>query len=339
MKSFALLLVFTLIATSCSKNKTRFPSSDNFDLVKLTDGVYACIHKFGGKAICNVGIIDNGKETLIFDTFLSPSVAEELLDVVDKLGMSPIKYVVNSHAHNDHIRGNQVFSPGVKIISTSKSAELIKEWEAVNLKEEKEYAPQYFAHYDSLFANFRGDTASREYKNILMWRPYYEILAESFEVVQTRLPDIYVDHEQSFNGPDRSLQIITRGSAHTESDLILYLPDDQILFSGDIIFNACHPYMAHGSIPDWKNYLEFLDSLDITILIPGHGQPGSKQLIQSMKSYILSIEELAEKMHQEGLYMEDSENIEIPEPYKAWWFERFFPSNLNFAYRMQKPGS
>ena len=250
MKFFLLFLGIALGATACSEKKASLPSSENFELIELTEGVYACIHKFGGKAICNVGIIDNGKETLIFDTFLSPSVAEELLDMVDEMELSPIKYVVNSHAHNDHIRGNQVFSPGVKIISTSRTAELIQEWEALDLKEEKEYAPQLYAHYDSLFTNFRGDTASREYKNILMWRPYYETLAESYEVVETRLPDLFVDHQRTFNGPDRRVLILTRGKAHTESDLILYLPDDQILFSGDIIFNACHPYMAHGSIPE-----------------------------------------------------------------------------------------
>ena len=85
---------------------------------RLADGVYARILKFGGKAISNAGIIDNGKETFIFDTFLAPDVAEELVQAVEHLRLSPVKYVINCNSHNDQIRGNQVFSDEVKIIGT-----------------------------------------------------------------------------------------------------------------------------------------------------------------------------------------------------------------------------
>lgn len=130
----------------------------------MADGVYACIHKIGGKAISNAGIIDNGKETFIFDTFLSPDVAKELLLAVKQLNLSPVKYVINSHSHNDHIRGNQVFCNDVKIISTERTKELIEEWEPLDLQEEKIYAPGRYSYYDSFYQSFKGDKNSREYK-------------------------------------------------------------------------------------------------------------------------------------------------------------------------------
>ncbi|MCJ7468018.1 MAG: MBL fold metallo-hydrolase [Maribacter sp.] len=332
MKHYVLFLAFTICITSCNKKQTFIYSSPNFEIVKLVEGVYGCIHKFGGKAICNVGIIDNGKETLIFDSFLSPSAAEELKEVVAKLGLSPIKYVVNSHFHNDHIRGNQVFSPEVKIISTSRTAELIKEWEPIDIEEEKAYAPQRFMHFDSLYNTYKGDTNAREYQQILMWRPYYETLAESYKDIKTRIPDLFVNNQQFFNGPARRVQIISKGKGHTESDLILYLPDDQILFTGDLVFNACHPYLGDGYIADWKEYLNFLESLNITTVVPGHGQLGSKNSINVMREYILTIENLANEMHRQGQKLEDAERIEIPDPYKDWWFDSFFLSNLKFTY-------
>jgi cyclase len=156
------------IVSGCDNRQDDIYSSVNFKLVELAEGVYGCIHQIGGKAICNAGVIDNGKETLIFDTFLSPGVAQELVEVIDGLGLSPIKYVVNSHCHNDHIRGNQVFSPEAKIISTSRTAELIKEREPVEIENEKGYAPQAFAYYDSLYHAYDGDTITREYLDILM---------------------------------------------------------------------------------------------------------------------------------------------------------------------------
>ena len=332
MVHFKLAIALVILFSSCSKKEAIEYSSVNFELVKLSEGVYGCIHKFGGKAICNAGIIDNGNETLIFDSFLTPSVARELIDVVEELGLSPIKYVVNSHSHNDHIRGNQVFSPDIKIISTHRTAELIKEWEPINIKDEKEYAPQRFAYYDSLYYAYKGDTTARAYLQILMWRPYYESLAESHKVVKTRLPVIFVDDQQYFNGPKRKVQIISKGQGHTESDLILYLPDDQIVFTGDLVFNECHPYIPHGSIPDWKDWLGFINSLNIDIVVPGHGKIGTKDIVTTMRSYIISIEDLATEMHSQGLSAEDADKIEIPLQYKDWWFDQFFLSNLKFAY-------
>jgi len=117
MKKNIILLTF-LMTIIPGQLFAELPESKHFKLEKLADGVYATIHKIGGHAICNAGIIDLGGKTVIFDTFLSPTAAKELLKIVKELKLSPIAYVVNSHYHNDHIRGNQVFGDNVIIIST-----------------------------------------------------------------------------------------------------------------------------------------------------------------------------------------------------------------------------
>lgn len=327
-----LIVVFIFFLFSCGQEETIVYSSVNFDLIKLSDGVYAAIHKVGGKAICNVGVIDNGDETLVFDTFLSPAVAEELLEVIKDLGLSPVKYVINSHFHNDHIRGNQVFSNAVKIISTSRTAELIEELEPAQLEYEKEFAPERYAHYDSLYHSFTGDTTSRKYIQILMWRPYYETLAESHKEVKTRLPDHMVNTFTEYNGSERKAILIPRGKGHSESDLILYLPDDKILFSGDLIFNQCHPYMGHGSLSGLKEWLKFLITLDIETVVPGHGPVGPKSIIAEMSDYVVALESLTKDLPGMGLSSDALDSIQIPDAYKAWWFDRFYPSNIRFTY-------
>ena len=331
MKNRFSFLVLLLILGSCNHQAVTF-NSVNFELVQLADGVYGCIHRFGGKAICNAGIIDNGRESMIFDCFLSPDAAKELLAATEELDLSPLRYVVNSHSHNDHIRGNQVFSEDIRIISTTKTKELIEKWEPLDIADEKKYAPGRFQYYDSLYTAFQGDTATREYQQILMWRPYYRILANSHNEISTRLPDLFVDDFQSFDGPNRRVQLISKGPGHTESDLVLYLPDDQILFSGDLIFNECHPYVAHGSIPDWQNWLAYLNSLDIQSIIPGHGQIGSNLLITQMEQYLTDLNSLAGELHDQKDSIQDFSAVQVPVDYQDWWFDRFFPVNLQFAY-------
>lgn len=332
MKSILIIFFASILFISCKNRSTDQIKSYNFELVELGDGIYGCIHKFGGKAICNVGVVDNGKETLIFDSFLSPDVAEELLNVVKELGLSPVKYVVNSHFHNDHVRGNQAFSQDVKIISTTRTKELIEEEEPLQIAYEKENAPARLFYYDSLYNSFVGDKQSREYKQILMWRPYYETLSNSHIEVKTQLPNLFVDSILNLNGPNRKIQLISKGEGHTPSDLVMYLPDDRILFSGDLIFNKCHPYVAHGNISKWKAWLYFMNSLEVSTIMPGHGQIGPKLLIDQMKHYLSDLQSSAKDLVKNKASIENPENFLIPDKYKDWWFDRFYEYNLRFAY-------
>ena len=332
MRLTAYLILVILMLQGCQSERSEKFESNNFELIELGNGIYSCIHKFGGKAICNVGIVDNGNETIIFDSFLSPDVAEELLIALNELSLSPVKYVVNSHFHNDHIRGNQVFPKEVKIISTAKTKELIEEEEPLQIAYEKENAPERLSFYDSLYHSFKGDTASREFQQIKMWKPYYETLAKSHLKVKTRLPNLFIDSIRNFDGPERKIQLITKGQGHTDSDLIMYLPDDGVLFTGDLIFNQCHPYVAHGNISKWNAWLDFMNSLEVSRVMPGHGHIGTNELIDQMKEYLKDLESSTEDLIKENLSVDELENLSVPEKYKDWWFDRFYLYNLRFTY-------
>lgn len=334
-----LFFIFCLAASlfGCKKQEENSVQSnkfesDNFELVKLGDGLYSCIHKFGGKAICNVGIVDNGNETIIFDTFLSPNVAAELIETIEDLDLSPVKFVVNSHSHNDHIRGNQAFPDDIKIISTTRTMELIEEWEPLDIADEKKYAPLRLAHYDSLNRAFTGDESSREYQQILMWKPYYEILSNSHLEIETRLPDTFVDSIQHFDGPDRKITLLSKGPGHTESDLIMHLPEDKVVFTGDLVFNERHPYVPHGNISKWKTWLDFINSLDVETVVPGHGDIGTNELIDRMNNYLMDLEWSAQNLIDENRSVDSIDSISPPIKYKDWYFDRFYAANLKFAF-------
>jgi cyclase len=339
MKSIILFLSLVLLF-GCGRTVSRSFQSDHFDLLQLSEGVYACVHKFGGEAICNAGVIDNGEATIIFDTFLSPRVAGELKELVDVLDLSPVRYVVNSHAHNDHIRGNQVFDEEIQLISTKRTAELIGEWEPHGIQEEKEYAPALFMYWDSLYMAYSGDTTSREFTSIQMWRPYYKVLSESYREVTTRIPDVFVEGEMELNGPDRKVRLISRGPGNTESDLILFLPDDGIIFSGDLVFNEMHPYLGDGDPEGWLGYLDFMDQLEYSTIVPGHGQVCGQEGIQWMKRYIADLQQKARQLVGEDFPVDSIAALPVPAQFGTWWFERFYPMNLRFMVaRMSGPST
>ena|SRR5688572_14812518 len=99
--------------------------SKNFQIKKLSPHVYAAIATDGGGAICNAGVVDLGNEVLVFDPFLTPDAAIELKNFIAKAIKKPVKWVVNSHSHNDHIRGTQVFS-GARALLPLLSGRLLK---------------------------------------------------------------------------------------------------------------------------------------------------------------------------------------------------------------------
>src|SRR3990172_6492741 len=92
------------------------PTSQHFRLERLADGVYAAIASGSGAATCNAGIVDLGDRTLVFDPFLTPKAAHDLRVAAEQLTGRSVSIVINSHYHNDHIRGNQVFSAETRIV-------------------------------------------------------------------------------------------------------------------------------------------------------------------------------------------------------------------------------
>ncbi len=100
-------------------------TSKHYILDRLSDGVYAAIAKDGGSAISNAGLVDLGDATLVVDTFLTPTAAEDLRAEAQRLTGRIPRWVINTHYHNDHIWGNQVFLPEATLISTVETYALI----------------------------------------------------------------------------------------------------------------------------------------------------------------------------------------------------------------------
>ena len=172
-----------------------------------------------------------------------------------------------------------------------------------------------------------------------MWKPYYEILSRSSEDVVTTLPNLLIDSLMDVSGSKRKIKLISKGKGHTESDLILYMPDDNIVFAGDILFNDCHPYMGHGFVGEWLSYLDFINELQPSAIVPGHGKISDKNDIIEMKDYLITLNDIADKMIREGKTEDEIPDISIPRKYNHWLFDRFFVYNLNSLLSVKNNGN
>src|SRR5256886_11626057 len=116
--AFVALLGFALISPNPQVAAALPKAEDDFQLVKVADGIYAAIAKSGGLASGNAGFVIGDDGVLVFDTFFTPAAIEELVSEIESLTKLPIKYAVNSHYHLDHTGGNQVLvERGVPIVA------------------------------------------------------------------------------------------------------------------------------------------------------------------------------------------------------------------------------
>ncbi len=322
-------LFATLIITSGCVCFSQSFESPHFKLERIGDGVYAAIHKPGGQAICNAGFVDLGDEILVFNSFLSLAAARDLKKAIDEISGKPVRWVVNSHSHNDHIRGNQVFVPGASIISSLAIRGYLTKHGKEEAEEEQSYAPGRMAFFQTKLQEANTD-AEKEYAK--MWLGYFEAMVESYPDLIITPPDLVFQDTITFYGSKRSAALIEFQHGHMESDIVLYLPGEKILFSGDLVFIEMHPYLADGDPSGLRQTLSELMDWPVDIVVPGHGEVGRKEDIQFMIDYIDMVSSMAEELKTLRKTPEDINVDDIPEPYRDWQFSTFFQTNLKFLY-------
>jgi cyclase len=307
----------------------HLPKSRHFRLQQLADGVYAAIHRRGGAAISNAGIIDLGDRTLVFDAFFTPQAAEDLRDSAEVLTGRPVDMVVNSHYHNDHVWGNQVFNPATDILSTVVTGDLMALRGRSELKSFSETAE---ANLQSTQAQFDAAPDEKTREQHSFWLDYYQGFLEARATLDIRLPNLTFLERMILYGPDHVVELIPYGGGHSESDTILHLPMDGIVFVSDLVFIGCHPYLGGGDPDRLLRILEELERLEPRMVVPGHGPVGTPDDLALMRRYVETLEELVRSLIQDGLPEEEIDCLAVPEPFENWFLDVFFGVNLHSLY-------
>jgi glyoxylase-like metal-dependent hydrolase (beta-lactamase superfamily II) len=304
----------------------------HYTLDPLTDGVYAAIASEGGSAIANAGIVDLGDATLIVDTFLTPTAAEDLRRDAERLTGRAPRWAVLTHYHNDHIWGAQAFLPEAKLVSSTATRQLIETAGKDELDEYRAIAADQLAA-----AQKRFDTATTDAQRsaATMWVGYYGGLLRDFPRLTLSVPTMLFERRMVLHGSQRRVELIAFDGAHTGSDAVVYLPGDGILFMSDLLFVGAHPYLGNGSPDRWQEVLaSILDGtagIDATRFVPGHGPVAGRDDVQRLIDYIADCKDIAARLGQN-----QSPNVNdepIPARYADWALPSFFPANLTFLLK------
>lgn len=255
----------------------------HFEVVKVAEGVYAAIRKEppGLTVNANSVFIINDDDVVVVDTTLTPGSAKELLAALRKLTNKPVRYVINTHWHDDHIMGNQVFRdafPGVDFIAHANTREYLPTTGLNNRKlamSERGY-PGFIAALrsrleknESVFGGPMNEEERTTYASDIKIVEAY--MAEN-PGVQIILPTLTLEDHLTLYRGGRIIDIRYLGRGHTSGDIVVHLPKEGIVITGDLVIWPV-PYVGNPqSHPkDWSSTLEKLMALHPAIIIPGHG--------------------------------------------------------------------
>ncbi len=257
-----------------------FAGAQDFDLSKLADGVYAAIRREppGLTFVGNSVFIINDDDVVVVDTGVGPATAQALIKALRGLTAKPVRYVVNTHWHDDHMMGNQAWReayPGIEFIGQANTAREMLSTGASNRRQLLEGGPAFAQQIRDALAknlNLAGKPITLEerasYASDVLWAERYFAEAPAFKPIT---PGMTVDTEMTLVRGARRIDIRYLGRAHTGADLIVHLPAENILVSGDLIVWPV-PLFGSTSFPsDYIATLEKLLALKPGIIVPGHG--------------------------------------------------------------------
>jgi cyclase len=292
------------------------PDSEEYTFEAIADGVVFAHARSGSSALSNSGIVDLGGSSLVVDTSLTLKAARELRTAAAATLGRPPALAFNTHWHLDHLFGNQLFADG-PIFATERTIELFAE------KREElraEIAPAALAadlkKFEAELLAATHPAARTAYAEVVAINR--ALLAEATALRLTAPTDGF-DREFVLPGT-RGARLISFGAGHTESDGLLYLPRERVVFAGDLVVNHRHPNLTSGDPEHWLVVLDEIDGLRPTQIVPGHGAIADVETVQEIREYLHALIAVS---HQRG-------SPKIPSRYRDWVDPGQFERNMEF---------
>jgi cyclase len=281
----------------------------------LGDGAYAWLAPDGSWGWSNAGLVVDGGESLLVDTLFDLRLTREMLDAMrdaEPRAAARIGTVVNTHANGDHCHGNQLLE-GAEIVATRAAAEEMAELppEAMaGLMKAMAADPSPLGRYlRHCFGAFR------------------------FEGIRHTPPTRTLDRETTLRIGDRSVELIPVGPAHTRGDLLVHVPQDRIVFTGDILFVEGTPILWAGPVANWIDACRRIEAMDVEVVVPGHGPLTDRRGAAAVRGYLEYVRDEARRRYDAGMdAFEAARDIALAD-YASWGDAERIVVNVDRLYR------
>jgi cyclase len=265
----------------------------------LGNSIYAYLQPDGTWGWSNAGLITDGEASLLVDTLFDLPLTQEMLDIMRKSvpAASQIDMVVNSHANGDHCYGNELVADA-RIIASKRIADQML----------TEITPDQFAEMLRQ-APTMGETGEFIAR---IFGPF------KFDGITLTLPKETFEGEMNVKVGNKEVRLIEVGPAHTLGDTLIHIPGDRVIFTADILFIGGHPIAWAGPVSNWIRACDYILSLDVETIVPGHGPITDKNGVREFKGYLEYVFDETRKRYEAGMTsLEAAKSISM-DRYASW---------------------
>ncbi|WP_406232351.1 MBL fold metallo-hydrolase [Nocardia sp. NBC_01009] len=242
---------------------TRLPQLAAPVVHEVADNVFAYTHGRGGWCVSNAGVLAGTNGALVIDTLATEGRTRALVDFVDGLGVGPARTIVNTHHHGDHNFGNHLFGPTAVVLGHDR---------------------------------IRPEMIDTGLALTQLWPDV------AWGDVRVTLPTITFADRITVHVGDRRVELIHLGpAAHTTNDVVAWLPEERVLFAGDIVMSGAAPFCLMGSISGSLTAVRRLAALGAKTVVSGHGPVTGAEVLAQTARYLQWIQELAAEGRSLGL--------------------------------------
>ncbi len=301
--SISLISVLTCGVMFCAAGYAQQPQTPApaaapgpaFNLKQLGPNIYAAISNPGSGG--NTGFVIGDDGVLVVDTFQTVNAAQQLLDAIRKITPLPIKFVVNTHYHLDHVAGNGIFAAAGATILAEHN---VREW--IHTENPKFFGANITDEQKKMIAALVGP-----------------------EIVYEKGIDIYLGGRHI---------VVGVFPGHTGGDSMLFVPDANVVFTGDMFWCHTLPNTIDASTePMMATLASAIAHHPEATFVPGHGQLGTVKDVKEFRGYIGDLREAVKSAQAQGLTGQAIVDAVLPklkEKYGDWGaFDRFAPRNIN----------
>lgn len=265
----------------------------------IGNGNFAWLLPDGTWGWSNAGLVTDSGESLLVDTLFDLKLTREMLHAMRNAVPAALEIgqVVNTHANGDHYFGNQLVADSEIIVSKKCADEML------------EHPPQMLI---DRFRNYKELGDGGEFLMKAMGRVF------DFRGIVYTPPTRTFEGEIDLKVGNKTVKLVEVGPAHTKGDTLAYIPEDRIVYTGDILFNGGHPIVWAGPVDNWIRACDLMLSWDVDVVVPGHGAITDKSGVRTLKHYLEYVKAEARKRYDAGMTLVEAvDDISLKE-FNSW---------------------
>jgi cyclase len=333
MIALPLALSLGVTLPAALKSEAAPKAEDDFQLVKVAEGVYAAIAKSGGLASGNAGFVVGDDGVLMVDTFFTPVAIEELINEIGKLTAQPLKFAVNTHYHLDHTGGNQVLTArGVPIIAHDN----VMQWQTTKNRRFLPSSEELQKRRTDAIKQLSETPADQKDKRLPLERQLRRL--DAMMTLNLTNPTMTFSSGTVHLYLRKREVVLFSLPGHTGGDVLAYVPDANVLFTGDMGWSKTLPNLVDATVNDWITSLdEILKRYPTAKFVPGHGEVATAAEMRDFRDYLDDLRTRVKQAIADGLTIEQAkQQLKLPEKYKSFAFQNFAQPNVEDMYKELK---